>query len=277
VAFFAALRFVPVLLVSVARVLFDRVFLARVGIYLPPPPSDARSKSKCFIRARCFRTPNSALIHPGNGWQFATVLLTYRPLPAAVGACLAQHAAAKEHFSRTAMLRSWRSPMKVTSEHLKTLHALYIDHLKKALDMERHITKALPTMVDKSTTPELANAFRSHLQETEQHVSRLEQILQRHTGSAKTETCKTIGALITEAENGIKDAKDPMVLDVTLIAAGQEVEHHEIAVYGTLRSWAQLMGHNEDVSLLEATLKEEKAADEKLTSISVEANARAAA
>ena len=167
--------------------------------------------------------------------------------------------------------------MKVTSEHLKTLHALYIDHLKKALDMERHITKALPTMVDKSTTPELAIAFRSHLQETEQHVSRLEQILQRHTGSAKTETCKTIGALITEAENGIKDAKDPMVLDVTLIAAGQEVEHHEIAVYGTLRSWAQLMGHNEDVSLLEATLKEEKAADEKLTRISVQANARAAA
>jgi ferritin-like metal-binding protein YciE len=168
--------------------------------------------------------------------------------------------------------------MKLTSEHLKTLHALYIAHLKKALDMEREITKALPKMVDKSTTPELANAFRSHLKETEGHVSRIEQILQRQTGSAKSETCKAIGALITEAEDGIKDAKDdPMVLDVTLIAAGQEVEHHEIAVYGTLRSWAQLMGHNEDVSLLEASLKEEKAADEKLTRISVDANARAAA
>jgi ferritin-like metal-binding protein YciE len=168
--------------------------------------------------------------------------------------------------------------MKLTSEHLKTLHALYIAHLKKALDMEREITKALPKMVDKSTTPELANAFRSHLKETEGHVSRIEQILQRQTGSAKSETCKAIGSLITEAEDGIKDAKDdPMVLDVTLIAAGQEVEHHEIAVYGTLRSWAQLMGHNEDVSLLEASLKEEKAADEKLTRISVNANARAAA
>jgi len=105
----------------------------------------------------------------------------------------------------------------------------------------------------------------------------LEQILTGHTGSAKSATCKTIGALVTEAENSIKDAKDPMVLDVTLIAAGQEVEHHEMAVYGTLRSWAQLMGHNQDVSLLEATLKEEKAADEKLTRISVQANARAAA
>ncbi|HZD78374.1 MAG TPA: ferritin-like domain-containing protein [Acidobacteriaceae bacterium] len=168
--------------------------------------------------------------------------------------------------------------MKLTSEHLKSLHALYLVHLKKALDMERHITKALPTMIEKSATPALATAFRNHLQETEQHVSRLEQILQRQTGSTKAETCKTIGSLITEAEDGIKDAKDDaMVLDVTLIAAGQEVEHHEIAVYGTLRSWAQLMGHTEDVSLLESTLKEEKAADEKLTRISVEANARAAA
>jgi len=167
--------------------------------------------------------------------------------------------------------------MKLTSENLKTLHALYIVRLKKALDMEREITKALPKMIDKSTTPELANAFRSHLRETEGQAQRIEQILQRHTGSVKTETSKTIGALVTEAENGIKDAKDPMVLDATLIAAGQEVEHHEIAVYGTLRSWAQLMGHNEDVSLLDSTLKEEKAADEKLTRISVDANARAAA
>jgi ferritin-like metal-binding protein YciE len=167
--------------------------------------------------------------------------------------------------------------MKLTSEHLKTLHGLYIAHLKKTLDMEREITKELPKMVDKSTTPELANAFRNHLRETEGHVTRIEQILQRHTGSAKSETCKAIGALITEAEDGIKDAQDPMVLDATLIAAGQEVEHHEIAVYGTLRSWAQLMGHNEDVALLESTLKEEKSADEKLTRISVAANARAAA
>jgi ferritin-like metal-binding protein YciE len=174
-------------------------------------------------------------------------------------------------------INDWRSPMKLTSEHLKTLHGLYIAHLKKALDMEREITKALPKMVEKSTTPELANAFRSHLKETEGHITRIEQILERHTGSAKSETSKVINALVTEAEDGIKDAKDPMVLDVTLIAAGQEVEHHEIAVYGTLRSWAQLMNHNEDVALLESNLKEEKAADEKLTRISTAANARAAA
>jgi ferritin-like metal-binding protein YciE len=168
--------------------------------------------------------------------------------------------------------------MKLTSEHLKSLHELYIAKLKKTLDMEREITKALPTMIDKSSTPELANAFRSHLQETEGHVTRIEQILQRHTGSASTETCKVIAALVTEAKDGIKDAKDDAtVLDATLIAAGQQVEHHEIAVYGTLRSWAQLMGHNEDVALLESTLKEEKAADEKLTRISTQVNAMAAA
>jgi ferritin-like metal-binding protein YciE len=168
--------------------------------------------------------------------------------------------------------------MKLTSEHLKSLHELYIAHLKKALDMEREITKALPTMAEKSSTPELANAFRTHLRETEGHVSRIEQILNRQTGSASSETCKAIGALITEAKDGIKDAKDDAtVLDATLIASAQQVEHHEMAVYGTLRSWAQLMGHNEDVGLLESTLKEEKAADEKLTRISSEANARAAA
>jgi ferritin-like metal-binding protein YciE len=167
--------------------------------------------------------------------------------------------------------------LKLTSDHFKSLHELYIAHLKKALDMEREITKALPTMVDKSSTPELANAFRSHLKETEGHVSRIEQILRRHTGSTTPETCKVIAALVTEAKDGVKDAKDDAaVLDATLIAAAQQVEHHEIAVYGTLRSWAQLMGHKEDVALLESTLKEEKAADEKLTRISTEANALAA-
>ena len=167
--------------------------------------------------------------------------------------------------------------MKLTSENLKTLHGLYIAHLKKALDMEQRIIKALPTMAEKATTPDLANAFRTHLKETEGHASKVEQILQRHTGSAKTESCKSISALITEAEDGIRDAKAPMVLDVSLIAAAQEVEHHEMAVYGTLRTWAQTMGHTGDVPILESILKEEKAADEKLTRIATDANARAAA
>lgn len=166
--------------------------------------------------------------------------------------------------------------MKLTSEHLKNLHELYIAQLKKALDMERNITKALPEMIEKASAPELQAAFRNHLQETEEHVRRVENILRSHTGDAKSETCKVINALVTEAKDGIKDADDPATLDVTLIAAAQQVEHHEMAVYGTLRTWAELMGHRDDVSQLEATLKEEKAADEKLTSVSRPANAVAA-
>jgi ferritin-like metal-binding protein YciE len=82
-----------------------------------------------------------------------------------------------------------------------------------------------------------------------------------------------IAALVSETKDGIKDADDPDVLDAFLIAAGQQVEHHEIAIYGTLRDWAEAMGHTEDVQLFESTLREEKAADEKLTGIAKIINA----
>jgi ferritin-like metal-binding protein YciE len=85
-----------------------------------------------------------------------------------------------------------------------------------------------------------------------------------------------ISALVSEAKDGIKDADDPSTLDVTLIAAAQQVEHHEIAVYGTLRTWGEILGHSQDVASLETILKEEKAADEKLTAIAHSANAIAA-
>jgi ferritin-like metal-binding protein YciE len=167
--------------------------------------------------------------------------------------------------------------MKLTSENLKNLHELYINHLEKALDMEQKITKALPAMIDKSSSPDLASALRSHLQETEGHVQKVEQLLQRHIGKSKSSTCKAIAGLITQAEDGMKDAKDPEVRDATIIASAQEVEHHEMAVYGTLRTWAQTMKHTEDVQTLESILKEEKAADEKLSALAGPSNTRAAA
>lgn len=166
--------------------------------------------------------------------------------------------------------------MKLTSEHLKSLHELYLVELKKALDMERSITKALPEMADKANAPELSTAFRQHLAETETQVRRLETILEAHTGSAETKTSKVISGLITEAKDSMKDADDPAIMDVILIAAAQQVEHHEMAVYGTLREWAKMMGHTRDVTLLNSTLNEEKAADEKLTNIAHSANAMAA-
>jgi ferritin-like metal-binding protein YciE len=162
--------------------------------------------------------------------------------------------------------------MKLFSENIEDLRTLYIANLKKALDMEQKITKALPTMIEKSTDPQLATAFRNHLTETQGHVAKVESILRAATGDASTSTCKGISALVTEAEDNIKDATDPSIRDITLIASAQQVEHHEIAVYGTLRTWAELLGDDEAADVLEAILDEEKNADELLSTISDSVN-----
>lgn len=169
--------------------------------------------------------------------------------------------------------------MKIFSANLNNLEQLYIASLKKTLDMEQSITKALPTMIEKSSDPQLAQGFRTHLAETEGHVRKVEGILRNLTDSADTETCKPIKALVTEAQDMIKDADNPQVLDVSLIAAGQQVEHHEMAVYGTLRTWAELLGRSDDAAILEQILEEEKNADKVLTmaadKLNVEAEAAA--
>jgi ferritin-like metal-binding protein YciE len=165
--------------------------------------------------------------------------------------------------------------MKLFSENIEDLRTLYIADLRKALDMEQKITKALPTMIEKSTDPELATAFRNHLTETEGHVAKVESLLRAATGEASTSTCKVISALITSAEDSIKDAGDPGIRDITLIASAQQVEHHEIAVYGTLRTWAELLGEDAAAETLESILEEEKNADELLSTISDSVNTTA--
>ncbi|MDQ2832229.1 MAG: ferritin-like domain-containing protein [Acidobacteriota bacterium] len=167
--------------------------------------------------------------------------------------------------------------MKLFSENIEDLRSLYIVNLKKALDMEQKITKALPTMIEQSTDQQLATAFRNHLEETAGHVTKVEALLSEAAGEADTETCKVAAALIAEAEDSIKDAGDSSVRDITLIACGQQVEHHEIAVYGTLRSWAELLGQDEAADTLESILEEEKKADELLTTISDSVNTSAEA
>ena len=158
--------------------------------------------------------------------------------------------------------------MKFFSANIEDLRTLYIDNLQKALDMEQHITKALPTMIEKSSDPELAEAFQNHLAETEGHVAKVESLLRDATGEASTSTCKVIRGLVSEAEDTIKDVTAPTVLDVALIGAAQQVEHHEIAVYGTLRNWAELLGLEEHADVLESILNEEKNADELLSELS---------
>ena len=167
--------------------------------------------------------------------------------------------------------------MKLFSENIEDLRTLYVNNLQKALDMEQKITEALPTMIEKSTDTELATAFRTHLEETKGHVSKVESLLRQATGDASTTTCKVINGLTTEASDTIKDVTDPSVRDVALIGAAQQVEHHEIAVYGTLRTWAELLGLDQDASVLETILDEEKNADELLSQISDSVNTTAGA
>jgi ferritin-like metal-binding protein YciE len=167
--------------------------------------------------------------------------------------------------------------MKLFSANIEDLRALYINHLQKALDMEQKITKSLPLMIDKSTDPDLSTALRNHLEETKGHVNKVENLLQRNAGSTTTETCKVIDGLSTEASDTMKDVKDPSIRDVALIGAAQQVEHHEIAVYGTMRRWAEILGLTEDVTVLKTIEKEEGNADRMLTQISERVNVQAAA
>ncbi|HET9087496.1 MAG TPA: DUF892 family protein [Acidobacteriaceae bacterium] len=167
--------------------------------------------------------------------------------------------------------------MKLFSANIEDLRALYINNLKKALDMEQKITKSLPLMIDKSTDPDLTTALRNHLQETEGHVSKVESLLRRITGNTATETCKVIDGLSTEASDTMKDVTDSSIRNIALIGAAQQVEHHEIAVYGTLRRWAEILGQTEDVTIIKMIEKEEGNADRMLTQISERVNVQAAA
>jgi ferritin-like metal-binding protein YciE len=158
--------------------------------------------------------------------------------------------------------------MKLFSANIEDLRSLYLDNLQKALDMEEKIAKALPTLIEKSTDPRLTDAFRNHLLETESHVMKVETLLRNTTDDVSTITCKVIGALTTEASDVIKDVTDPAVRDVAIIGAAQQVEHHEMAVYGTLRTWAEILGLEDDADVLESILREEINADELLSDLS---------
>ena len=158
------------------------------------------------------------------------------------------------------------------------LRGLYIDELRMALSSERQIVeKGLPEMIKMATNPKLRDAFRAHLAESKTHVSRLERILDAEQGADDDSKCKVTAALISGAGSEASDAKNDAVRDVSLIASGNKVEHHEIAVYGTLRTWAMLLGEDEDARMLEETLEEEKNADALLTRLSDQINVRAPA
>ena len=167
--------------------------------------------------------------------------------------------------------------MKLFSANIKDLESLYVSNLKKAYDMEIKITDALPDLIEHATDAELKNAFASHLVQTRSHVAAVESLLRTNLGQVERETCKVINGLTTEASDTIKDVTDSTVCDIALIGAAQQVEHHEIAVYGTLRRWAELLGLEEDATVLEAIEGQEVDTDEILSEISERVNLVAAA
>lgn len=162
--------------------------------------------------------------------------------------------------------------MKVFSANLENLRSLYINQLQMLLSVENQITEALPKMIDKALDTQLKQAFESHLQETRVQVTRLEQILNTVAGEAKAVKSKVMAALVTETEDMVKDAADDGVRDAALISAGQRVEHFEIAAYGAVRRWAELLGEKAQASLLDQTIKEEGHADHLLTEIANRVN-----
>jgi ferritin-like metal-binding protein YciE len=165
--------------------------------------------------------------------------------------------------------------MKLFSADLDSLRDLYHNQLRMLLSTEQQIIEALPTMIEKATDVQLKQAFQSHLQETRIHVTRVEDILRQEKRDVDAIKCKALAALVTEAQDMIKDATDLAVRDVALIAAAQRVEHYEIASYGTVRRWAEILGRSEQAELLDKTVQEEGHADQLLTSISERVNVEA--
>jgi ferritin-like metal-binding protein YciE len=153
-------------------------------------------------------------------------------------------------------------------------HELYIDELRDLYNAENQLVKALPKMAKAATSPDLQAGFKEHLEQTQGHVQRLEQIFEKLGESPKGKTCKAMEGLIEEGSEAI-DEYEGTILDAALIGAAQRVEHYEMAAYGTVIAFAEEMGHADHISLLEETLEEEKETDEKLTELSSTINADA--
>jgi ferritin-like metal-binding protein YciE len=148
-----------------------------------------------------------------------------------------------------------------------TLHDAFIDELRDSYDAERQLTKALAKLAKASTSPQLREAFETHLKETEGHIERLERVFENLEEKVRGKHCEGIAGIIEEGKSVMEEDFDGMTMDACLIAAGQRAEHYEMAAYGTLVAWARSMGHAEAAKLLQETLNEEKAADAKLSDL----------
>ena len=149
----------------------------------------------------------------------------------------------------------------------KTLDDLFLDTLKDIYYAEKQILKTLPKMAKAAQSEELRAGFEQHAAETEVQIERLEQVFELIGKPARGKTCDAILGIIEEGKSIMDEYKDTVALDAGLVAAGQAVEHYEMARYGTLKTWAQQLGLTEAVALLDATLQEEIATDKKLSQV----------
>lgn len=161
----------------------------------------------------------------------------------------------------------------IGSGRITTLHQLFLEQLKDLYDAETQLIAALPEMAEAAHSPELKKGFETHLQETREHAHRIEQIFQElEEGKPTGKTCKAMKGLVKEGKETINEDATSEVKDAALIAAAQRVEHYEIAGYGTVRNFAQIMGHTNAAKLLQTTLDEESATDKKLTDAALKIN-----
>jgi ferritin-like metal-binding protein YciE len=150
---------------------------------------------------------------------------------------------------------------------METLRDLYIDELKDLYSAENQILKALPRMIKVSSHPQLKKAFSTHERQTREHAKRLERICKQLGVSPKGKKCDGMEGLLKEGKSLIAEKPAPDVLDAGLLSAAQHVEHYEMAGYGTVRTWARLLGYEDQAELLQRTLNEEGETDHLLTAI----------
>ncbi len=155
---------------------------------------------------------------------------------------------------------------------METLKDLFLEELKDAYHAEGQLVKALPKMAKKADSAELKAAFQQHLEETKVHQQRVEKVFGLLDEKAKTKVCKAMQGIVEEGKETMEEDMDPDVMDAALIAAAQRAEHYEIAAYGTLRTYAKLLGEDEASRILQSILDEEGATDKKLTKLAEKIN-----
>jgi ferritin-like metal-binding protein YciE len=157
----------------------------------------------------------------------------------------------------------------------KNLKSVFVDELRDIYSAEQQLIKALPKMAKAATSEELRSGFEQHLEQTKEHAARIEKIFSSMGEPAKGKKCKGMEGIVSEGGEVMSEDYEGAVMDAALISAAQRVEHFEMAAYGAVHAYAELMGESEAASLLEQTLEEEKATDQKLTDLSKQINSQA--